>query len=265
MHHPRTAAIEALEARIVAHPGAVFHNWREELARGVTVWASNTKELVAHIDLGQTDEAMQIALFQNFHDSATSAEYFAKLDRYLHNALASAKSLVDQTRRYLQAYPEDSALIAGHTARTNALRAVPANEFPGDLRNYLLHYGVAPFATTTTQKDRGALSTTITLDVPVLLKSYQWKAKPKSYLLAHPEGVPLRNVIHEYSVANNEVYEALIWELALLHQGDLDDVNKLIEEQVLLQTMGAHRSKESLLRVINEGLNREPPAQGVYT
>jgi hypothetical protein len=209
--HPNRAAIEALEARIAVDPGACFVRRREELARGVAVWGSNTKELIRHIRLGESNETLQIELIQNLHGTEVRDRYFAKLDQKLHNTLASAVTLVEQTRPFLSHYEEDSAVVVG---------------FDG-------------------------LKTAITLDASALLESFDWGAVPRQYLLNNPDGVKLGTIVHEYSLAMNNQYEWLIREVAPLHDSEIDEANKLITERNLLLSMGAHADRKSFMDAVN--------------
>jgi hypothetical protein len=246
-------AIEALEERIKAHPGTEFVQRREELARGVAVWGSNTKELMRHIRLAETNEELQMELMQNLHDPAIRDRYMAKLDQKLHNALAAVVSLVEQTRPFLKHYEEKSPLRVGFEERSAKVRDVPAAKFLRRFRNYLLHYGVAPFVTNMVFVSGGTPKTEITLDARALLEWDDWTAVPRLYLIEHPEGVQLGTIVHEYSLAMNALYEWLIRELADLHQDELDEVNGLIVEQNKLIFGGVYRDRASMLAHFTDG------------
>ena len=246
-HSPKGTAIEALEERIKVHPGTLFVQRREELARGVAVWGSNTKELMRHIRLAETNEELQVELMQNLHDPAVRDRYMAKLDQKLHNALAAVVSLVEQTRPFLKHYEASSPLRVGFEERSAKVKDVPAAKFLRRFRNYLLHYGVAPFVTNMNFTGDGVPKTEITLDSRALLEWNDWTAVPRQYLIDHPEGVQLGSIVHEYSLAMNELYEWLIRELADLHQDELDEANALIVEQNKLIFGGAYRDRASML------------------
>ena len=249
----KQAAIEGLRERIKLHEGTLFVQRRKELARGVAVWGSNTKELMRHIRLAETNEQLQMELMQNLHDPAVRDRYMAKLDQKLHNALASVVSLVDQTRPFLARYEEDSPLRVGFAERSVIVMDVPAAKFLRRFRNYLVHYGVAPLMTTIKFSGSDSPSTEVKLDSQVLLEWKDWTAAPRQYLIDHPEGVQLGTIVHEYSLAMNALYEWLIRELADLHQDELDEVNGLIADQNKLIFGGVYRDRASVLAHFTDG------------
>jgi len=77
--------------------------------------------------------------------STETAEFWDEVDQRLHNELASAVSLVDHTRRLLTHFESDVPdVVASYRERNAGVMALNETRFLRDLRNYLLHYGVAP-------------------------------------------------------------------------------------------------------------------------
>jgi hypothetical protein len=244
--------LEVLEEKLRLHPGAIHVQRREELVRGVSVWSRNTKALMRHLRLAETNENLQEELAQNVYAPTVRDEYFAKLDQQLHNTLASAISLVEQTRPFMADY-KGTVLHDGFRSLTKQLMDKPANEFLRRFRNYLVHYGMAPFVVTSSTKDGKKMITSLIIDAERLLEWSGWTAGPYAFLQSQTKGINLADIVHKYAVEMNDLYEWLITQLDNHHKADIARANELIIERNLLLTGDAHRDRESFNRLLLAG------------
>jgi hypothetical protein len=173
-------------------------------------------------------------------------EYFAQLDQRLHNVLAAATSLVDHTRRLVAAYPETS-FAAELARRNNIVRDDPASSFLRDLRNYLLHVGVAPFRHMVRFPDSGVdapVVSEIYLDTAGLLSWSGWKAGSKEYLAGAGDSVRLIAAVNAYVEAMSGLYDWVFEQFEQLHGEDIDAANALVAQFNLTLTGGVTDARD---------------------
>lgn len=163
--------------------GAGAERW-QVVGRSFTVFSRNTTELMDLLNAPATDVALSLQLMGD--DRGATDAFWEELDQRLHNQLASAVSLVDHTRRLLDHYKADVPTLAEEYVRRNAaVTEMNETAFLRDLRNYLLHYGVAP---TMQSLDLGpghgpgATGHSVKLSSASLLKWDKWSARSRVYL-----------------------------------------------------------------------------------
>jgi hypothetical protein len=197
----------------------------DRVTRSWSVFWRNANELVGLLHGVETDAVASLRLMQdpNHEDEDLREfhrEFWAALDQRLHNLVAAAVSLIDHTRPLIDFYESDPAFQQEFTRRNAAVATSPRASFLRRLRNYLLHYGVAPMmqtmrleATTTDQWDH----LRVQLSAPTLLEWSGWSAKQREFIAGFDGGPPLRDVFVTYAEDMRDLYVWLFEQHSKLH------------------------------------------------
>ena len=199
------------EARPVdgAKWGAWVHGGAERLdslGRSWTVFARNTDELLEVLDRPNNDVAFSMVLMGDDRDAI--GPFWSEVDQRLHNALASAVSLVDHTRPLLEYLGSDvPAIVSEYTERNAKIMAMNETKFLRKLRNYLLHYGSAPILQSISLNSSHH---SLKLNAARLLEWSEWNVQMREYLsgFGDNDGPLLREDVATYARA---MYEMFSW------------------------------------------------------
>lgn len=191
--------------------------------RSWQIFGRNTTELVNFLKRPAEDPQLLMQIVTS--GPTESASFWEELDQRLHNQLAAAVSLVDHTRRLTDYYADDAPqLINEFTLRNQAVRELQQTAFLRDLRNYLLHYGVAPMVLTLEFKSTASPDTShsIKMHAARLREWNKWNSPARAYLSEFEENdgpVVIREVV-TYANAMQELYSWLFdqrtWNAALM-------------------------------------------------
>jgi hypothetical protein len=110
-------------------------------------------------------------------------EFVGEVRRFLHNYLASVKSLVDHSRRIVRDLCGQTAFWSQYQERVQATFMGPVPRFVQDLRNYTLHRDV-PISGASIRYEHGKLYGLLKLDVQSLRQWGSWSAaaqRPSAY------------------------------------------------------------------------------------
>ena len=147
--------------------------------------------------------------------------------RLLHNFLASAKSLVDQTRVIIRNWYKDTEFLKEYETQVN-LRFVnnPLTGFIEDLRNFSLHYSLpvtnANLSVQIDQKTGHSITDfSFVLIKPNLLVWTGWTQKGKDFLSAAKDEIDIGNLVDEYYKQIFDFHSWLINSLQEIHKEDL--------------------------------------------
>jgi hypothetical protein len=205
------AELDALRHSLGEHPGWIPQQRWDALRRTLDLHRRNLAELEHLIRAPTTDIELALELMQNERPPVVRERYWAALDQRLHNALASAFTLVDHARRVIRHYP-DTAFATEFEWRNAVIKRDNRAVFIRKLRNYRLHYGEPPLAH---QIDFGAdllpSSVTIQLQAHVLRKwgRENWTAPAWEYLQRVGDYVDLGALVAWYRTATLEIYQWL--------------------------------------------------------
>ncbi len=147
-------------------------------------------------------------------------EFWGLLDQRLHNMVSAAVSVVDLTRGLIDFYPHEPAFTAEWAERSAAVASAPRTQFLRKLRNYLLHFGMAPTMQTMSLAKKSADEwddLTIQLSAEGLLRFNGWNATHRKFILSFNGGPPLRQVTVEYAEAMMSLYGWLLGQYKVLH------------------------------------------------
>lgn len=183
------------------------------VTRAYTVFHRNSQELTRILDRVRVDFAFSMQLSGD--DTSETREFWDEVDQRLHNFLASAVSLVDHTRRLTKFFAPDVPDIVAKYERRNAIvTELDETSFLRDLRNYLLHFGVAPLLQTlnfNSGEDAETLDHLLKLNAVRLLEHHKWSAQSKRYLVgfADRDGPVLRDDVVVYATAMQDLFSWL--------------------------------------------------------
>lgn len=209
--------------------GAYNRDGRAHFERVVRSWEvlrRNAAELVGHVRTVEADAwlSMQLAqapLIYGPTDNDVTREFWSVLDQRLHNLVSSATSLVDHTRPLVSFYqPHEPGFAAEWQVRSDAVKSSPRAEFLRRLRNYLLHFGMAP-TMHTLGLQAGATSAgdnlTIQLSGAELLEWTGWTPKSRDFIKSFDGGPPLTQVTLDYMDDMVILYKWLHEQQEVLH------------------------------------------------
>jgi hypothetical protein len=183
------------------------------VTRSFVVFRRNSQELTRILDRPRVDLPFSLELSSDI--SSATAEFWDEVDQRLQNELASAISLVDHTRRLLEYFePDVPDVVAEYHERNTAVTALNESRFLRDLRNYLLHYGVAPVIQSITfqrHEDGDEFNHHIKLKTSRLLEWEKWSKQSRDYLVAFGEddGPILRDDVMVYVTAMHDLFSWL--------------------------------------------------------
>lgn len=183
------------------------------VTRSYTVFRRNSQKLTRILDRVRVDFAFSMQLSGD--DTSETREFWDEVDQRLHNFLASAVSLVDHTRRLTKFFALDVPdIVAEYEVRNATVTELDETSFLRDLRNYLLHFGVAPLLQTLNfnrGEDAETLDHLLKLNAARLLEHDKWSAQSKRYLggFADRDGPVLRDDVVVYAMAMQDLFSWL--------------------------------------------------------
>jgi len=200
------------------------HEHYERVERCWSVFRLNASELRALLVSVETNPVASALLAQaaprsQMHPS--QLDFWNRLDQRLHNMVAAAATLIDQTRPLVEHYNANEEFVTEWTTRNEVVRDLPVSSFLRRLRNYLLHCGVPPIAHTLRlgpAPGQGEWDNfRVQLSSAALLKWSGWNATQRDYLASFDLGPSLRNVAEEYFTAMVDLYKWLSEQQSVLH------------------------------------------------
>ncbi|WP_105036814.1 hypothetical protein [Cryobacterium aureum] len=248
------AEYERLQKMLKNHPGKKADQLMADVQRTFRPWYQRSVELRALLHHGETDENMQNELMRNIPPLDGREQYVGALDSALIAYLGAMGAVIDVARRvaktlgnpFEESYNEQSMLV----------RAIDGVTVLRDLRNYMLHYGSAPwpFSGRITPDTR---TTEVGLTSEVLAEWKGWKADSRAYLNSR-KSVRLISVVAPYEAGMVALFEWFNIEFYRVVQPDLDAANKLVRQLNLHLTGGVTDGKDWPERMahIQENLRR---------
>lgn len=200
-----------------AHFDRVQRSWR--------VFARNAAELVALLHSVESNVVASLRLMQ---DSGTGddevdkfhQEFWDAVDQRLHNLVSSAVSLVDHTRPLVDFYEYEPGFREEFKTRNEIVARSPRASFLRRLRNYLLHYGMAPLVRTmrletTTAEEWDHLMVQLSGDG--LLGWDGWNRTQREFISSFEGGPPLREICRAHADDMRALYAWLFGQFQRLH------------------------------------------------
>ncbi len=228
----------AMQAETQATPGFKAHQDMEAIHRSLDVFAGNAVELIAHLKSFEDDPSVSLSVFAEGDDHAFGTQYQTELARWLHNFVSSVKSLIEHSRHIIaRMYEPTHALRVEYQTRAAAFADEPRSKLVQQLREYVLHYELAPTVGTLefgrsddTMSSPLLLSrATWKLAPDVLLRWNGWKPAVRAYL-QNASDINLLQLVEGYVREVFALYTWLYEAQVIEHQDDLDATNARIEE-----------------------------------
>lgn len=218
-----------LQDEIRDHPGMQALNRIRRMERSRKVLVVNGRELRKALEY-MADPARSFHLW-DVNRRGELQELQDEISRFLHNFLASAKTLVDHTRRVLEDAYKGTPLWADYTAEVMQHFAEGSPVFVQDLRNYTLHRNLAEqFARLTYTAEAEDFETGISLSRDDLLRWENWRAPARAWLEQQPESIDFLVPLTEYEEAVIALHSWVNKAIRAEHADDIARVEGLIRQ-----------------------------------
>ena len=226
-----------LDDAIRTSPALIAHHRIEAIAHAHYVFRRNYQELKNALDKG-TDPGSILPI----HDVRRRGDLdivLMEVRRLLHNFLAAAKTVIDQTRVIITDGYRDHTFFERYKKEIQVRFATePTANFVQDLRNYLLHYGLpATFSRITLSSgihaDGQTIDAKITLSTDSLLSWDGWSQPSRDLLKKAGRDVDLEETARTYAASVDDFHQWLTAELTDIHSVDLawlEDMSRQLRE-----------------------------------
>lgn len=224
--HPADA-LRRLKDEITATPGWEVLTRIRRLERTLAILLGNSADLRAALEFF-ADPRRSLPLW-SVDRRAEFRQFLGDVDRLLHNFLASAKTLVDHSRRIMTEAYEGSPVMERYIDEAQRLFADGPPVFVQDLRNYFLHYDLAR-SMGRMHQSADEFRAEVLLDRDRLLAWGGWKATAKSWLESQPPQLDLRAQLDDYEARVRELYDWVGVTLREEHAAEVAHVELLVKE-----------------------------------
>jgi hypothetical protein len=228
-----------LRDAIGASPGLRAYEDMEAIKRSLEVFLLNAVDLISHLKSFEEDPSVSLPVMSVGPEHEQDAtQYQSELARRLHNFVSSVKSLIDHSRHIVTRMYRDPThpVRAEYQRRARSLADEPKRKFVQQLREYVLHYELAPAVgrlefnrTDGTTSSPFMFRATWTLAPEVLLGWGRWNAGVRTYLQNAAE-LNLLDLVEAYVADISDLYVWLRNEQMREHQADIDATNLMINE-----------------------------------
>ncbi|WP_344965538.1 hypothetical protein [Oceanisphaera sediminis] len=227
---------------IMDSSGMKFHNRMKSHSFSYNIFSMNLKELNEGLKLIETPQVGLKLMSEENREAGHQAH--REINRLFHNFIASAKTLIEHTRIFVDKHYKDTPL---HQAYAQKIKSEYAEDelcrFIQDLRNYMLHQGL-PHSQMSISFTRGEpdFESTISLETEKLISWSRWSAFSKSFLAKQSKNIKLSDLVTPYGEKINSLYEWLDAKFLKHHSGDLKALEKL---QIEYQSLEQEKSNKS--------------------
>ena len=228
-----------LRDAIGASPGLRAYEDMEAIKRSLTVFLLNALDLITHLKSFEEDPSVSLAVMSvGPEHEQVATQYQNELARRLHNFVSSVKSLIEHSRHIVTRMYRDPAhpVRAEYQRRARSLAGEPRRKLVQQLREYVLHYELAPtVGHLEFNRTDGMTSSplmfraTWRLAPEVLLGWDRWNPGVESYLQNAAE-LNLLDLVEAYVADISDLYGWLRSEQTKEHQADIDATNAMINE-----------------------------------
>lgn len=221
--------------------GQYVHDGREHFERVSRSWEifrRNASELLTLLKSAENDRVAAFKIMgllsqvTGEDEGEFQTEFWARLDQRLHNMVSSAISLVDHTRPLARFYEHEAEFSHEYLERNKRVAELPVTAFLRRLRNYLLHYGLAPTAHSfrfgnDQDSGEGWDQFEIHLSGEGLLHWPDWTAANREFISSFEPGPSLRRLAEEYYTEMASLYKWLSGQYERLHQAGVPPAHLL--------------------------------------
>lgn len=228
-HQNDVVTLAAIEDEITASFGYLINSMMEALDLSLQIFKRNFSDTKRAYDFLK-DPAISLRIFQTENKAALQL-YLIEVYRTFFNFEASAASLVDHSRAFINKYEEKNA--AFYHAYQDKVEADflnnPLAKFVKDIRNYVVHKGYPVMDLSFPLV--GNRVHEYLLNSSSLLEWDSWTSKAREYIKSQGEVVRLYSVIEEYFQLVDSFYTWMFTNLKEIHTKYFFDVNALISKR----------------------------------
>lgn len=258
--------IMALHHQLVSMPEYQLELRLEALNRTRYVFSENYLQL-RNLLLVEKDLKKALQLW-DVNNACAQNDYRLEVTRLLHNFVASVKSLVEHSRiLYKDLYEKDNGFPDYHAEIIKRFAENPFARFVEDLRNYCLHYRLAPiYSNMTCSSAPNSMECSTRLDIKVLENGFNWSSMSKKYLEERKKGtdsqtstteqdygLDLLPLIDEYSSLAKDFHQWLVVRQREIHK---DEFKRLHDNKQKLRDLVV--PDEVAMALSNIGTSRNP-------
>lgn len=208
-------------------PGMDFLNRKQSHQFSYNIFKGNYDELKKALKVAEMPLVLNKMMCDANRESL-GKPFHMELNRYFHNYLAAAKSLIDHTRVFMNQYYVDTNFKAQFDDKIKSEFADdPLSRFIQDLRNYMLHKGLLNSSlsmsyTKIEETGQFKAESNANLKKQDLLKWDKWSKIGKQYLLTRPDEFSISSFCIEYGDKILGLYSWFEKELYNHHQKDYE-------------------------------------------
>ena len=220
--------------------GMAYLNQCKGRSFSLNIFVGNLQELKKCCKLIETPE-VGLRLMSSEHSVQAHRESM----RLFHNFLASAKSLVDHTRVFVEDAYAGTQVQASYKQRVaNTFSTDPLSKFVQDLRNYMVHKGLPGCqmsidANNIGRDGKGVVETTVSLKKADLMTWDRWHPLSRDYLENAPGQIKLSALAASYGDKVLSFYNWFDSALNEFHAQDLNELKDLQERYALIKASGS--------------------------
>ncbi len=145
----------------------------------------------------------------------------------MHNYLASAKTLVEHTRKFVRKHYSGTDFEKEYDAKVDAVFHNPFCAFMMDMRDFYLHNGLPMSSASLHFKRDKPLETSIILDVASLRKWDGWDPEARKFLETLGKEVVLEDLVLRYASLVTTFYEWFARKLQDFHANEFEELDGL--------------------------------------
>ena len=155
-----------------------------------------------------------------------------EINRLFHNFLASAKTLIEHTRIFVNKHYDDTPIQQAYSEKIkHEFAQDELCKFIQDLRNYMLHQGLPHNQMSLSfDSNNPDFESTISLETKKLLAWQKWSASSKVFLQAQEENIKFSSIVSPYGNKIISLHEWLHKKLYKHHSNDLKQLKELQNE-----------------------------------
>ncbi len=216
--------------KINSSRGARFYTQIKSRSFSLNIFLMNTVALIeASLHVSDPDHGMTLMMEGN-REAGTQAH--REINRHLHNFTASAMTLVEHTRVFMNdGYARTEVYSAYEDLVLRTFKDDPLSQFVQKLRNYMVHKGLPNsemFLDLKNDSTNGAqIQTGVRIGTASLLEWDGWSSKARRYVESAGDALDIRALAEEYLARVNRFHAALENELRRFHAHDLLELEHL--------------------------------------
>ncbi|WP_142206774.1 hypothetical protein [Subtercola boreus] len=234
--HPNMEALRAAETEYNEHPGTALVRRLGDLERIFNAWSGFSLSLRKLLEQCENHEPTIVELvIRNVGDTSPRERIRLMLDQATVAYVAGLGALIDHNRIVLKA--QSSGLREEYATRLATItETVPGALFLAKLRNYVLHYVVAPWEFSAKQAGE-TMTAEVLLNAGALLE-FRWDAAVQSFIQSGGEQIQLSPLLGPYQKAMHDLTD---WFLQRCWNDNAElvaELNNLITKRNLILSGG---------------------------